>query len=1102
VELPPGTLAAGADFLAYDLVVHNPDPAGCQAAEAISLTMVAPPAVVDATPDIVCLSAPTQAITITGSGFLVIDGSGPTVTLDGTTLTVEPAECTALEGPTETVLSCTSLVVTIPDTATPGLRALAVQNPTPAGCVSGSLNVFLSPRPQLTDLSPPDLCSTAASTIITATGTDLLRINSQGPGLTIGSVTLTASATDCQPVAGLKETLEVCTTLTATLMGGGLMTGSYPVGVANPPPASCAGAAGPTLEVVPPPTVASVTPNTICAGGGALLITGTGFRPGAEVTLGGSPATTVTVVSPTEIHAAFGSLALAPGGPYPLTVENLNGCAATLPGVVSVTAGPQIFFVDPPVAYNGLTTQLTIYGSGLSAGITSVSLRPTGTTDAPTNLAFTWNPAKPNRLQATVPSGTAAGQYDILVSQAGVCDAWLVAGLKLVYEVTLLVVSVTPSFGHTADSTAITVQADPAVGGGFQPVPRLYLNPQTGTQAATLRSVTFVDPSSVTAVVPSGLPVDTYDLIAVNPDGGLGLLPDAFRVTTLPPPAIAAITPGSIPNRTGEEVTVDGANFRSPAALLRCYDVKTATVVDNTPAATNPSATQVTLTVDGSVFPMGAVCIVRITNGDDGSYDEYLSLVVTNLSQNLTTFAGGPPMSAKRRALASVTNRTDRAARFIYAIGGDGGTTSTVLGSVEVAPVDIFGKPGAFFTQRHGLVTARSFHGAAAVGRCLYVVGGVNDTTLLASVERACVLDPEERPEVADLDLEVSLTDGLGGGLFYYQVAALTPGTHPLNPNGETLPSEPFPVLLPTLDGREVTVTVYWSLVSGATGYRIYRSPAAGAAADALELIATVGAVTSYTDTGAAATGERPHRRGSTGPWQTLAAALPTPRQGAGVALVPDPGDPAGTLFNLYVVGGLEAANQAASECRRLPLTLNADGSQTAGSFADCGNAMRRGRWQLALMSVGHENASFVTPPTRFLYAVGGVAANGQTLIADVDAFEILSGGGFGTRTPVDDMQPFRAGFGPAAVNNILFTFGGVQANHSDLVSEVRVCESSSTSQCTSGPPDLQNWSNSSIHLLVERYLLGSAVQSGYIYILGGTTDTESASSSTEYTIW
>jgi IPT/TIG domain-containing protein len=58
----------------------------------------------------------------------------------------------------------------------------------------------------------------------------------------------------------------------------------------------------PNFSSNPPPTVSLITPNTGTANGGtAVTITGTGFLPGATVSLGGTAATGVTVVSSTPI---------------------------------------------------------------------------------------------------------------------------------------------------------------------------------------------------------------------------------------------------------------------------------------------------------------------------------------------------------------------------------------------------------------------------------------------------------------------------------------------------------------------------------------------------------------------------------------------------------------------------------------------------------------------------------------------------------------------------------------------------------------------------------------------------------------------------------
>jgi len=494
--------------------------------------------------------------------------------------------------------------------------------------------------------------------------------------------------------------------------------------------------------------------------------------------------------------------------------------------------------------------------------------------------------------------------------------------------------------------------------------------------------------------------------------------------------------------------------------------------------------------------------VLRITN-DDETYAEIPGLVITNPAQNLSTFHDGPTLSTPRRALASVGAQATTAARFVYAIGGDSGQVSGALDTVEVAPVDIFGQPGAFFTQQHRLTVPRTFVGAAVIDRCIYVAGGTNaDSGVLASIERACVLDPKDRPKVIDLDLATSADTGLGQGLWYYQVAAVMPADHPSNPDGETLPSEPFPLLLPALNSRAIDVTIHWSQVSDAVGYRVYRSPSAGAAADALQLIATVNGATTtrYTDQGGTAQTARPLRLGATGTWHAVSTGLQVARQGAGVTTAPDPVDP--TRHYLYVMGGRDASAAVLSSLELLPVTVNPDRSQTAGSLTAGSATLRHPRWQLGLFSVGNVNASFVTPPAQYVYAGGGVASNNITMVDDVDIFEVQAGGQLGNRTSADDMQPGRAGYGAAAANNFLFVFGGTKAKVDETATSIEICEDDTISQCTSGPPELENWNNASAHMAQKRYLLSAAVQSGFIYLLGGTTATEQATTSTEYTNW
>lgn len=111
----------------------------------------------------------------------------------------------------------------------------------------------------------------------------------------------------------------------------------------------------------------------------------------------------------------------------------------------------------------------------------------------------------------------------------------------------------------------------------------------------------------------------------------------------------------------------------------------------------------------------------------------------------------------------------------------------------------------------------------------------------------------------------------LAAGTYYYRVSAI-------NAAGETLASlETSQVTT----GTTSTVTVNWGAVSGATGYKVF-----GRTAGAELLIATVGSVTTYTDTGSA----------------TPAGALPTVNTTGGSMI-------AGTAYYLSETpGGIQPA--------------------------------------------------------------------------------------------------------------------------------------------------------------------------------------------------
>jgi len=76
-----------------------------------------------------------------------------------------------------------------------------------------------------------------------------------------------------------------------------------------------------------------------------------------------------------------------------------------------------------------------------------------------------------------------------------------------------------------------------------------------------------------------------------------------------------------------------------------------------------------------------------------------------------------------------------------------------------------------------------------------------------------------------------------------------------------------------------------------------------------------------------------------------------------------------------------------------------------------------------------------------------------------------------------------------------LFTFGGANGAPS----------AGATSATLIAPPPtlaVNSWNSEGLTMTQSRYLMGSAVQSAFIFLVGGSTATQNASPTTELVIW
>ena len=1081
----------------HDLSAQNPD--GRSTLLPHALAAVPPPIVAQVAPALICNEQEDRTLAIAGSGFLRIDGAAPTVTLTPTMGPAKSYPALALSGCADIatavrpgVQRCSGLtIVAKKGDLPPGEYKLVLRNPAPASCSSSEAKaVLVVPPPLITKAEPASICVEQGDQVVVLTGTGFLQIGAELPSVKLASAAgavrqLAPLLSGCSEVpspavSGLKS----CTTLTVTVKRGEVMPGSYNVTVTNPLPAGCSSTQAITVVVNPPPKIAAVSPQTICQGGGTLAIKGQGFQDKSKVTLGTSAASQVILVGPGELQASFsgGNVNFSPGLKYDLTVQSPDGCKDTLSGAVTAVAGPVLFFVDPPVVYRGIATQVTLYATQVAPPLGKVTLTPSGG-GAPITVAAIIDPRHPKRILATIPKGLAAGKYDVTTSDASGCPATLAGGLTVVDKAALTLKAITPPFGWKGASTAVTITAQ----GGLLPTPRAYLSPKNaglGTVATALSSVAYQSADKLSAIVPKGLDPagNPYDLIVVNPDGTIGLLGGAYRSTDLPPPLIDGLSPGSVPTSGVPPLTISGANFRNPQVTLTCGAAVAMARV------TGASGGAITVDVAAVVANLAtpSLCLVRVTN-DDQSWADFSALAVTNPAGNLSPPKKGADLPEARRAPALVGSAATRVARYLYAIGGDGGRPSSAVDTVLTTLADENGTAASWLTQRYRLAKPRTLAGAATLGRYLYVVGGNDGSGPVRTVERAVVLDPEGAPQVSDVDVVPGGGAGLGGGIFYYRVAALLDGNDADNPGGETLPSDPLVLQLPDLP-QKVQVRLTWGAVQGAASYVVYRTPIAGQIAGQEQLLDTVGGNTlSYTDSGKNPSGVGPLPLGSTGRWRTL-PSLVTPRESPGVVLGSDPQDPA----RRYLYATLGRDNGPLSSYELLPITVAQNGGQSfAGAWTTGGSRASSARYQHAAYHVDSGNASFVPPGTQYIY-LGGGTGNGQSPVMSLEVARINPGGDLGNFSSAGtSIKSF--GHGATVAANYLYTFGDEGPSTAIRAGQIE----------RNKAPQVANFNNNGGGLLTPRYLPGTALLGALIYVAGGSeAGRGSASKSVEWMVW
>jgi hypothetical protein len=344
------------------------------------------------------------AITVDGTGFVagarvvISQGSGSrSNTVAATDVTVDsPDEITAVTGGGANVGTRHLYVITAGGTST----------------ANAAVTFTYTPVPTVTAVTP-DLGSALGGTHISITGTGFQTgatvLIEQGTGA--GSATV--AATDVKVYSATKLT---------AVTGKGTTAGTWNVFVTTAGGTSVV-SPGDAFTYLSAPTVSSVTPSSgPTSGGTPLIITGSGFTPGAIVTIGQGhgrsgalPVADVKVVSPDEITAVTPGGAKA--GTWGVYIADAGGYSATGSGdSFTYAAVPTVSSVTPDSGPVSGGTPISITGTGFATGATVTFAQSGGSASITATDVKVYSPT---RITAVAGGGAQAGTWNVLVTTAG-----------------------------------------------------------------------------------------------------------------------------------------------------------------------------------------------------------------------------------------------------------------------------------------------------------------------------------------------------------------------------------------------------------------------------------------------------------------------------------------------------------------------------------------------------------------------------------------------------------------------------------------------------------------------------------------------------------
>ncbi len=274
------------------------------------------------------------------------------------------------------------------------------------------------------------------------------------------------------------------------------------------------------IEITPPdPALVLVSPNSGSnAGGVALTITGTGFRPGARVVIGDTiyvdgQVGGAIVVDPTTITLTTAAMV---GGVHDVVVIDESGVEGRDAASYQSLAVPTVSSVFPAAGNSAGSTVLVLRGANFANDAT-VSINSV--------VQTTVNWISTSRINVTTDAAAAGGPFDIDITNPGPSVATLAGAFTFVAKADPVLTSVAPTSAGVGATVTLT-------GTNFDATMDVFFGSaeDTGLGGTAATSVNFIDANTLEAVVPAVAGGATNVMVMDPGTTQAGILPAAVTV--------------------------------------------------------------------------------------------------------------------------------------------------------------------------------------------------------------------------------------------------------------------------------------------------------------------------------------------------------------------------------------------------------------------------------------------------------------------------------------------------------------------------------------------------------------------------------------------